>query len=277
MSAQHIRHRKPIKKKTRMSTQTKKATPTQELPSPLPKRKRGRPRKSETQQAAPQAVGEKPQRTTTRRAGNSTRETIITAANEIINRTGVVDFRIEMLAKALSLSPGNITYHFARKEEIIAAIWDEYLAVLQDTSTEIITPLLDLKQLFLFLRTVALKAVNYAGVTSYYFGDMGSLLRENETFRRQIERGRELLFSSYETLTRNGYMRPIDDPRLRQLTFESQTLMLRWWINHAQSHQAPHELTAATDRYIALSLVQLHPYLTESGQNQLNSIVNLLK
>lgn len=262
-----------------MNTQVKKTkptTPSQDLPSSQPKRRPGRPRKNEASAQSGPSPTVAP-RSSAKRTGNSTRELIITSANEIINRTGVVDFRIEMLANALSLSPGNITYHFSRKEEIISAIWDEYLAVLKDTTTEIITPLLDLKQLFLFFRTVALKAVHYAGVTSYYFGDMGSLLRENETFRRQVGLGRELLFASYDTLARNGYMNPIPDSKIKQLTFESQMLALRWWINHAQTRYPDSELSIATDRYIALSLLQLLPYLTEAGKEQFDSIANLIK
>lgn len=103
-----------------------------------------------------------------RRAGTSTRELIIASANKIINRTGVVDFRIETLAQSLSLSPGNITYHFPKKEDIIAAIWEEYMAIMRDATAEMITPLLDIKQLFLYFRTAAAKAINYVGVTTYY-------------------------------------------------------------------------------------------------------------
>lgn len=253
-----------------------KKTKRQELPSSLPKRRPGRPRKTSPAVQLRPATDDR-SRTLGRRNGTSTRELIITRANEIINRTGVVDFRIEMLADALQLSPGNITYHFSRKEEIITAIWEEYIALLHDTAADIITPLLDLKQWFLFFRTAALKAVNYAGVTSYYFGDMGTLLRENGTCRRQIERSRELIFAGYDALVRNGYMNPIEDRRIKQLTFESQTLMMRWWINHARIRYSDPELPAATDRYIALSLLQLLPYLTESGKHQLDSIINLIQ
>lgn len=267
-----------------MSTQVKpeKKKPQDAGAEVQPKRKVGRPPKTDKtpRTAEPRGVKSEAARMTrlaAKRAGTSTRELIIASANEIINRTGVVDFRIETLAQSLSLSPGNITYHFPKKEDIIAAIWEEYVAIMRDTTEEMITPLLDIKQLFLYFRTAASKAINYVGVTTYYFGDMGALLRENETFRHQIERCRELIFASYDTLVKNGYMKPIEKPEIKELTFDSQITMLRWWINHALTKYPEQDLPVVMDKYIALSLLQLIPYLTESGKRQFVNIVNLIK
>lgn len=267
-----------------MSTQvkTEKKRPQEADAAVQPKRRPGRPRKTDqaARESGPRGVKSEAARMTrmaAKRAGTSTRELIIASANEIINRTGVVDFRIETLAQSLSLSPGNITYHFPKKEDIIAAIWDEYVAIMRDATEEMITPLLDIKQLFLYFRTAAAKAINYVGVTTYYFGDMGALLRENETFRRQIQRGRELIFASYDTLEKNGYMNPIGNPEIKELTFDSQMTMLRWWINHALTKHPEQDLPVVMDKYIALSLLQLIPFLTESGKRQFASIVNLIK
>lgn len=265
-----------------MSTQVKPEKNKPQTSEARPKRKVGRPPKTDGAKVPARMHGVKSEaakmtRLAARRAGTSTRELIIASANKIINRTGVVDFRIETLAQSLSLSPGNITYHFPKKEDIIAAIWEEYMAIMRDATAEMITPLLDIKQLFLYFRTAAAKAINYVGVTTYYFGDMGALLRENETFRRQVDRGRELIFASYDTLVKNGYMNPITDPEIKEMTFDSQMTMLRWWINHALTQFPEQDLPVVMDKYIALSLLQLIPYLTDSGKRQFESIVNLIK
>lgn len=262
-----------------MSTQPKtpRRSKAASTPETTPKRRPGRPRKSETGLATAKTTAARQTRLAAKRAGTSTRELIIARANEIINQTGVVDLRIETLAQSLGLSPGNITYHFPKKEDIITAIWEEYAATIRDATEEIITPLLDLKQMYIYFRTAASKAIHYVGVTAYYFGDMGALIRENETFRSQIQHARELLFVAYDTLAKNGYMVPIMDPQLKELTFEAQMTMLRWWINHALTKHAETELASVMDRYIALSLLQLLPYLTESGRRQFTNVINLLK
>ena len=262
-----------------MSTQSKaprRAKNESSATTPV-KRRPGRPRKSESGTPTAKTQTARQTRMAAKRAGTSTRELIIARANEIINRTGVVYLRIETLAQSLGLSPGNITYHFPKKEDIITAIWDEYTATMRDATSEIITPLLDIKQLYLYFRTAAAKAINYVGVTAYYFGDMGALIRENETFRYQIQHARDLIFTAYDTLARNGYMVPIEDPQLKELTFNAQMTMLRWWINHALTKCSQSELGSVMDRYISLSLLQLLPYLTESGRRQFTHVINLLK
>lgn len=245
-----------------------------------PKRKRGRPRRVEPDIALPverQLDATELGRTAGRRSGRSTREMIVAMANEVINQTGIVDFRIETVARALSLSPGNITYHFPKKEDIVAAIWEQYESVMKATLAEIITPFLDIKQLYLYFRVVASKAIPYVGVTAYYFGDMGVLVREHETFARWMDWNRTWMFSCYDRLAENGYMRPIEDPRMRELTFASQITILRWWINNAFARGDGDRLKEAMEKYLALSLSQLVPYLTDEGRRQFKSIVNQIK
>ncbi len=214
---------------------------------------------------------------TKRPDGLSTRDLIISGANQIINRTGVVDFRVETLAQTLGLSPGNITYHFPRKEDIIVAIWEEFRSVMREVGNELITPLLDIKQLYLFYRTLFSKVINYAGVVAYYYGDVGALTRENKFHRKQLEENRRLCSASSEILIRNGYLRQIEGAELSELTFASQHIMLRWWINHAQSKVTHRELPQVVDKYVALLILQLIPYLTEAGIRQFESINNLIK
>ena len=81
----------------------------------------------------------------------STREMILRRSLELINARGMVDFRIDTLAQSLGLSPGNITYHFSRKEDICVALWEQYL---EDYGQVVrsLTTLLDMKQLFLLNR-----------------------------------------------------------------------------------------------------------------------------
>ncbi len=245
-----------------------------------PKRKRGRPRRAEPDLSLLQDIRlDLPDRsrTTGRRSGHSTRELIIAMANEVINRTGIVDFRIETVARALSLSPGNITYHFPKKEDIIAAIWEQYETAMRATLSEIITPFLDIKQLYLYFRVVASKAIAYVGVTAYYFGDIGVLRREHDTFARWMESNRAWMYDCYDRLAENGCLRPIGDPRLRELIFASQTTLLRWWINAVFASEGGEHLEEAMNRYVSLSLMQLLPYLTDEGRRQFRNIANQIK
>jgi len=56
-----------------------------------------------------------------RRVPLDTRDRIIQRSILLFNRKGLRNVAIDHIAKALKISPGNLTYHFPRKEQLIAA------------------------------------------------------------------------------------------------------------------------------------------------------------
>jgi len=218
-----------------------------------------------------------PSRHYSKQSGSSTREVILQKANEIINRTGVVDFRIEALATALNLSPGNITYHFPKKEDIISSIWNKYISEMKNMEEQALTPLLDIKQLFLLCRGLAVKTVAYMGVAAHYYGDIGVLIRDNQEYNDHLAVVRKAMFESYDILHNNGYLSAISDPIMKNLTFEAQYMPLRWWINSAMIGADVDAIAGKLDSYIGMSLYPLIPHLTKEGRGQLYNILNVLK
>jgi AcrR family transcriptional regulator len=64
----------------------------------------------------------------TRTSVSSTRDRIVQRSIALFNRQGLRDVPVERIAADLKISPGNITYHFPRKQRLIAAT----LAVMQE-------------------------------------------------------------------------------------------------------------------------------------------------
>lgn len=233
--------------------------------------------KEQSSSAKPQREVKKKTRSYNRKSGVSTRDVILEKASQIINQTGVVDFRIEALATSLNLSPGNITYHFPKKEDIISSIWDSYISSMIPTAEQMLTPLLDIKQMFLSYRNAAIKTLDHLGVTVYHYGDMGMLRNSNDIYAKHTVLAREMMFESYRILERNGYMKAIGDPILSELAFEAQFTTLRWWYNHAMSNSTDTaQVARSLDRYIAMSIYPLLPYMTEKGLDQFESILGVV-
>lgn len=57
-----------------------------------------------------------------------TRERILDAARAMANTQGVDAVSIRTIARVLDLSPGNVSYHFARKADLVVALGDELSA-----------------------------------------------------------------------------------------------------------------------------------------------------
>ena len=58
------------------------------------------------------------------RSTPSTRDRILEASIDLFNRHGVQHVAVEHIAAHMSISPGNLTYHFRRKRDLIRATFD---------------------------------------------------------------------------------------------------------------------------------------------------------
>ncbi len=56
----------------------------------------------------------------------NTRERILQKAIELFNQSGMYNTGVREIARSLEISPGNLSYHFARKEDLLVAILDSY-------------------------------------------------------------------------------------------------------------------------------------------------------
>lgn len=101
----------------------------------------------------------------------STKEMIVKRSIEIINSIGMVDFRIDNLSGDLLLSPGNITYHFSKKEELLNTLWTEFYNKFE-TVDLLLTKIIDIKQFFLFFKSIADIIYRYRGVVMFRGGDV---------------------------------------------------------------------------------------------------------
>jgi AcrR family transcriptional regulator len=57
--------------------------------------------------------------------GSTTRQSILDRSRELFNEQGLESVGVRDLARDLGLSPGNVSYYFAKKEDLIAALMDE--------------------------------------------------------------------------------------------------------------------------------------------------------
>lgn len=64
---------------------------------------------------------------------NSTKKRIILKAIDNFNKNGVGNVRVHDIAKAMEISPGNLTYHFKTKSDLMYAVHDYMMAALTES------------------------------------------------------------------------------------------------------------------------------------------------
>lgn len=64
------------------------------------------------------------------------KEKILGTAIDLFNQRGVGNVRVKDIADAASISPGNLTYHYKTKKELMEAVYQYMLTALQEIDTK---------------------------------------------------------------------------------------------------------------------------------------------
>jgi AcrR family transcriptional regulator len=203
----------------------------------------------------------------------STREMILRQALELINTRGMVDFRIDTLASSLGLSPGNITYHFSRKEEICTALWEQYLSEYRAIERSL-TTLFDLKQFYLLNRIGLRLNYKYRGVLVFRGSDVGAIARDREAGRSNEAEHAAISRRILGLLGRNGYLNDRTTDQITEGIHTYHYIASQWGVNFAYQTYAPEEVESKLDYLALLSIHALYPTLSAKGQKEFGEILD---
>lgn len=206
-----------------------------------------------------------------------TRDAILRESLRLINEQGMIDFRIDALATSLSLSPGNITYHFSRKEDICSTLWESYTEEYVKVGVTL-TSLLDLKQVYLMNRANMILAYKFRGVLTFRSADFGAMCRDKETNLHNLEIHKDISKRLYKLLITNGYMVPYKGHENDYaIATSNHYLMMRWAINLAFHQYHENELEKHLDESALLCLHTNYPLFTEKGIAEFEEIARKVK
>lgn len=211
------------------------------------------------------------------RVSGSTREAILTSASNIINRSGMVDFRIDAIAKELGISPGNITYHFPRKEDIATAIWQQCNDRLIVNAHHYITPLIDIKQLYLLLSHIIITFNSYRGVVCHKTGDIGVIFKSRDIYEKYSKISKKLYDSALKYLVANDYIASIEDQQIKNMLSQSFFISTIWSVNQYITLNGYGGSDKHLNNLVMAIIYPYTPYLTERGRMQYESILTNCK
>ena len=125
---------------------------------------------------------------------------------EIVNERGMVEFRVDILSSLLGLSPGNVTYHFARKEDLCYSLWREFMDEFKALNV-LISDLMDIKQAFLVFRSICHIICKYRGIVMYRGGDILLNRKDNDSEYSLTETLRECVRVMLRHLSDTDYLK----------------------------------------------------------------------
>lgn len=196
---------------------------------------------------------------------NETKRRILDAGRELFNQYGVADVSQRRIAAHLSISPGNLTYHFKKSEDILEALYFELVDAMNMGMAEVKSMNYDLPHLFRMIDLMVDSFFEYR----FIFLDFVQIMRNNEGIKKHYAqlsamRKREFM-EAVQQLTKNRVMRKAELPDEYEFLYERFHILADFWISTIEIRDEgvkKHHLRNSRE----LIIQSFYPYLTPEGK-----------
>ncbi len=198
-----------------------------------------------------------------------TRSRITTMARSMANRDGIDVVTTRAVAAQLGISPGNVSYHFPRREDLLLALADD-LSLRND---DVWSPdpatcagLLDQYRAALWNQWA------HRGVVMA----LPSLMERHPDLRRRYAATEAQRYGQQrrhlEALVARGAL-DLDAEHIEQVLAQI-VLVVRWsWLNEYRVTRPGRGVGEVIDHYLAMIAAILHPHATDAGRDDLTDIL----
>jgi AcrR family transcriptional regulator len=161
-----------------------------------------------------------------------TPDRILEAALALFNAEGSHAVSTRHIASKLDISPGNLYYHFANKEEIVLRLYERIEAQLMAT----LAPRGDKPQTFETILQYLDDIFGHMWDFRFFYCDVNALLREvpglKERYRDLAERVRTRSRAIFDSMVESGWMDA--SPEQLDLLTTNAWIVLTQWFTHRQ-------------------------------------------
>lgn len=194
-----------------------------------------------------------------------TRDKIIQASVDLFNEHGERNVTTNHIAAHLSISPGNLYYHFRNKEDIILSIYEEYARNLLLETFPIVSP--DVKPLdaiILYMDAVFQAMSKFR----FFYANLPVLLAKNPLLREKYVEVQQFIAERVGDMMlalREANMIKFEDDELPDLV-SILRIVNTFWLSFHQTQNMDTKIDASVFYEGVLKiLVIIRPYTTESA------------
>lgn len=200
-----------------------------------------------------------------------TRAKILEAALGLFNEYGMVNVSLRQIAQALSISQGNLNYHFKLKEEIIETLYFQLVSEMDQQMNELDSAENELSTLY----QMSLKTMEKMYKYKFILIDFIHLMKENKSIKSHytelMQRRSEEFQHMFQSLVKSKLLRPQEFENEYQRLYKRMNILGDSWINF----QLTFEPNKGLKHYCNLLFEIIYPYLTKNGKEAFRNISNL--
>ncbi len=201
-----------------------------------------------------------------------TRQKILRAARLLFNQHGVATISQRNISDHIAISPGNLTYHFKKRDDILEALYFELVEVMDEVFSSLEGKEPSLEMLMKLTKGMNKNFFDYR----FFMIDFIHIIRSNEKIKKhyvELCKRREMQTAAmFDAFIKSGLMREEQLPNEYKLLYMRLQLFGDFWI--ASIGTTDEEIMLKHTRtYTEMFMQSAYPYLTEKGRKQFKKVM----
>ncbi len=211
-----------------------------------------------------------------KKAPRRTAERILEVTLDLFNRFGEPNVSTTLISAELSISPGNLYYHYPAKDELVNALFTRYETALHEL-LEAAPGVRDVEDAWFFMHSLFELVWQYR----FLYRDLNDLLSKNRRLETHVKDALLHKTTAFRALldglAHEGAL--VMDATERELTATHMVVMLTWWLSYEYVRDPRHALEPESAQASLLRgaksvLSLLLPYATAEHKAHLASLLS---
>lgn len=204
---------------------------------------------------------------------NTTKKKILDASRKLLNQKGLSAVSQRTIANHLEMSPGNLTYHFKKRNDIIEALYFELVEKMDQAFLEVAGS----KGLLDSLHQLTKKTMYYLFDYRFMMLDFIQVMREYPNIKKHYQQlmiMREQQFQMFfQLLIQEKLMREENLPNEYKNLILRMMILGDFWLSNAEI-SSERMTKKQVENYFEITVQTIYPYLTAKGKRQFLKITN---
>ncbi len=198
-------------------------------------------------------------------AGN--KEKILSVALGLFNEKGTPNVSQRTISSELNISPGNLTYHFKKKDDIETELYLRLVSRIDQSLSELRDCEMTVRLLFEFVETLLVAFFDYR----FVFLDFVHIMRNNSTiasYHAELSKKRKEQFMAIiDRLLEAGIFRPPELDHEYQFLYERMAILSDFWVIEAEiTNNGVQRIHIPL--YKKIIMHSIYPYLNDGSKKQ---------
>ncbi len=191
---------------------------------------------------------------------------ILEAGLELYNTLGITNVSQRTISDFLKISPGNLTYHYKKKEDIYRVLYFEFVGQVQEKTRLFLNGKRDLKSFANLIEEWFFYIYKYR----FIFLDFSTIIRTDPTIKENylalVEVRKSIFLKTVNELINQKSMRPQEVPHEYELLYKRLHIVSDFFLNANVMDRKIEKLNHTEHK--ELFFYALFPYLTTKGKKE---------